>query len=61
MGRRTRELPHEAQGRVDKSLNGEQQLASDNADNQLYVQAYQAILARELLMNDWNEQDQKYF
>lgn len=61
MGRRTRELQSETQGRVEKSLNGEHKLASDDTDNQLYVQAYQAILARELLINDCNEQDPKNF
>ena len=61
MGRRTREMQSEAQGRVEKSLNGEQKLASERSESHLYVQAYQAILARKLLINDFHELDLKYF
>jgi hypothetical protein len=61
MGRGIRNSQSETHGRVEKNLNGEQKLASDANDSQLYVQAYQTILAKELLINDLNEQDPKYF
>jgi hypothetical protein len=61
MGRRTQEQQSETQGSVEKSLKGEQKLASEYSDSRLYVLAYQAILARELLINDFHELDLKYF
>ena len=61
MGRRTSKSDNDTQDRVERSLKGDQQTAVDKSESQLQMLAYQAILARELLINDSNEQDPKYF
>ncbi len=61
MGRETRTSHNESHGRAVNHKNGERKTVADKSENRLYMQAYQAILARELLINDFNEQDRKYF
>jgi hypothetical protein len=61
MGIRVSKQHIETQGRAENSVNGDQKVTSERSDSQLYMQAYQAILARELLINDFHEQDPKYF
>jgi hypothetical protein len=61
MGRRTSESQSDAQGRVETGMIGENKAASEVSNSQFYMQAYQAMLARELLINDLHEQDSKHF
>ena len=61
MGRRSSKSDNDTQDRVKRCLNGDQQAVLDMSESQLQMLAYQAILARELLINDSNEQDPKYF
>ena len=61
MGRRTSKSDNDTQDRVKSSMQGDQQAIADKSESQLQMLAYQAILARELLINESNEQDPKYF
>ena len=61
MGRRTSKSDNDTQDRVKRSMKGDQQATVDKSESQLQMLAYEAILARELLISDSNEQDPKYF
>lgn len=61
MGRRTSKSDNDTQDRVKRSMNGDQQAIVEKSESQLQMLAYRAILARELLISDCNEQDPKYF
>ena len=61
MGRRTSKSDNDTQDRVKRSMKGDQQATVDKSESQLQMLAYEAILARELLISDSNELDPKYF
>jgi hypothetical protein len=61
MGIRVSKQHIETQGRAENSVNRDQKATSERSDSQLTIQAYQTILARELLIGDLNEQNPKYF
>ena len=61
MGTESSKSHTELRGRDNRKADVDRNRGSAEPDTLLTVQAYQAILARELLMSESSEQDQKYF
>jgi hypothetical protein len=51
----------ETQGRGEQLENGERKVSMEGSESRSYTEAYQAILARELLINDLQEEHSKSF
>lgn len=49
------------QGRKKTAVVGEHKFSSDLSELRAYTEAYQAMLARELLINNFEEEYCKYF
>jgi hypothetical protein len=61
MSRRVSTSKFETQGRDKSSGNGEKKAVSESTQANRYSVAYQIILAKELLINDNQEEYTKYF
>ncbi len=51
----------ETQGRGEHVENGERKVSMEGSDSRSYTEAYHAILARELFINDIQEEHSKSF
>jgi hypothetical protein len=61
MNGRVSKSQFETQGRGERALNGEPKMAPQRADSRTYTEAYQAILVKELLLNDVQDNAWKCF
>jgi hypothetical protein len=55
MSRRVSKSQFETQGRGERVVNGEQKVSKEPSEAQTYTEDYQTMLARELLINDIQE------
>jgi hypothetical protein len=61
MNGRVSKSKFETQGRGERAVEREQTMAPPRTKSQTYTEAYQAMLARELLIDDFQENYGKYF
>jgi hypothetical protein len=61
MNRRVSKSQFETQGRGERAVEREQTMPRQHTDSQTYTEAYQAMLTRELLIDDFEGNYGKYF
>ena len=61
MNMRVSELQVETQGRGERVSRGEQKSPMDRSESRIDTEAYRTMLAKELLINDAQEDYGKYF
>ncbi|MEJ2465718.1 MAG: hypothetical protein P8045_08420 [Candidatus Thiodiazotropha sp.] len=61
MNGRVSKSKFETQGRGERAVEREQTMAPQHKDSRTYTEAYQAMLARELLIDDFQDNYGKYF